>query len=74
MVLNPCTICRNQKQKGINYTMKELSKMAMAYYQLNFEYLHKLAPHFFGAMDHDGDGKIELRVLGVYERRSKWRC
>ncbi|KAI7747600.1 hypothetical protein M8C21_019116 [Ambrosia artemisiifolia] len=41
--------------------MEELSKIAMAYYQASTDHLQTLARDFFSAMDHDGDGKIDLR-------------
>ncbi|KAJ0557340.1 putative parvalbumin, EF-hand domain pair [Helianthus annuus] len=41
--------------------MEELSKIAMAYYQASTDHLQTLARDFFTAMDHDGEGKIDLR-------------
>ncbi|XP_076885880.1 uncharacterized protein LOC143535542 [Bidens hawaiensis] len=41
--------------------MEEISKIAMAYYQASTDHLQQLARDFFSTMDHDGDGKIDLR-------------
>uniref|UniRef100_UPI001CB8D233 uncharacterized protein LOC122604839 n=1 Tax=Erigeron canadensis TaxID=72917 RepID=UPI001CB8D233 len=48
--------------------MEELSQIAMAYYQASSCDIQKLAEDFFGAMDHDGDGKIDQKEFLEFMR------
>ncbi|KAK1421184.1 hypothetical protein QVD17_23339 [Tagetes erecta] len=48
--------------------MEELSKIAKAYYQASTDHLQQLARDFFSAMDHDGDGSIDLREFMEFMR------
>ncbi|KAJ9540057.1 hypothetical protein OSB04_026563 [Centaurea solstitialis] len=41
--------------------MEELMVIAKAYYQASSDHHQQLARDFFGAMDHDGDGKIDQK-------------